>query len=287
MSNQKCPSCKNDVPELVSLDEATRGELSEFLGGEAPLALCQNCYSTYSKKLKSQVDKEARRAAKEANRLSLWRRRVDIIRDARDRFADRDFGAAVVSYEKYLRIIEMIYDVKPNHLKVDFFNNPARAKEMVLLASTYWDLVRIYDQSDRFSKRFQECADKLIEFLPLTPLYSEIVRRLAEYRKTAKHKDTFNKIYNKVQKKKKRCFIATAAFEYESTPTVEALCKFRDEILIRNSAGRAFTSAYYFFSPAVAEVLDRSPRLRKMTRVALTTITKKIDKKYNLKCPPY
>lgn len=287
MSEQKCPSCKNDAAELVNLDEAFRKNLSEQLGITAPPSVCQNCYANYDKKLRNHADKETRRAGKEASRLSLWRRRVDIMRDARDRFANKDFSGAVVSYEKYLRVIEMIYDVKPNMLRVTFFNNTARAKELVLITSTYWDLVRIYDQSDRFSTRFQQCAEKLTEFLPHTPMYHEILHRIQDHKKIAKHKDVFQKIYKQVQKKKKRCFIATAAFENGEDPTVQLLCSFRDDVLTHNWAGKAFTRTYYIMSPPVAQVLDHSPFLRSLTRKALIQLASRLNQKYNLKRPSH
>jgi hypothetical protein len=282
MSTQKCPSCKNDVAELINLDEAYRKNLSEHVGIDAPPSVCANCHASYDKKLRTQNDKETRRAGKEASRLNLWRRRVDIMRDARDRFANKDFSGAVVSYEKYLRVIEMIYDVKPNQLKVTFFNNTARAKELVLITSTYWDLIRIYDQSDRFSTRFQQCAEKLVEFLPFTPMYHELVNRIQDHKKIAKHKDVFQKIYKQVQKKKKRCFIATAAFQTPEDPHVKILCSYRDRILNQNWAGKTFTRAYYVLSPPVAQVLDHSPFLRAVARKALTRLTSHLDLKYNL-----
>jgi hypothetical protein len=284
MSEQrKCPNCKNEVPDLVRLDESFRAKVSEQLGVPAPEALCANCFQLFEKKEMAQADKEARRATKEANRLSLWRRRVDIMRDARDRFATKDFVGAVVSYEKYLRVVEMIYDVKPNHLQVSFFSNPARAKELVLITTSYWDLIRIYDQSDRFKKRFNECAEKFVEFLPFTPMYSEMLQRIQDYKKVAKHKDVFQKIYKQVQKKKKRCFIATAAFQYEESPTVSILCAFRDKILINSFGGRALIRTYYLVSPPFARLLDRSPQLRVIARSALNDLAHHIESKYHLK----
>jgi hypothetical protein len=284
MSEQKkCPNCKNDFPDLVKLDDAFRAKVSEQLGAPAPEALCTNCLNIFEKKQFASADKEARRATKEANRLSLWRRRVDIMRDARDRFARKDYPGAVVAYEKYLRVVEMIYDVKPNGLKVSFFSNPARAKELVLITTSYWDLVRIYDQSDRFKKRFNECSEKLVEFLPFTPMYSEMLLRIQDHKKVAKHKDMFQKIYRQVQKKKKRCFIATSAFEYEDSSTVAVLCSFRDKVLVNTFSGRTFIRGYYIVSPPIARFLDKAPKLRPVVRSLLNTVASRIESKYHLK----
>jgi hypothetical protein len=280
---KQCPNCKAEGVELLKLDEGFRKRLNEAIGVSVAEAVCSKCAVTFEKKLSHNSEKEAKRAAKEASRLSLWRRRVDIMRDARDRFASKDYSGAVVSYEKYLRIIEMIYDVKPNQLKVSFFNNPARAKELVLITTTYWDLIRIYDQSESFHKRFNECAEKLIEFLPFAPMYAEMLHRLEDHKKIAKHKDVFQKIYKQVQKKKKRCFIATAAFEYAPSPYVDLLCAFRDQILAKSCLGRGFIKIYYLVSPLLAHILDQNSYFKSFTRKRLITLSLLLKQKYSLK----
>src|SRR6202012_2726097 len=128
--------------------------------------------------------------------------------------------------------------------------------ELVVIASAYWDLIRIYDQSKRFQKRFEQCIEKLGEFLPFTPIYAEIIRKIEDYKKIAKNKDAFDRIIKLAHKGKKRCFIATAAYESPDAADVVALAQFRDKILLKHAWGRAFTQAYYSFSPKVAEVLD-------------------------------
>lgn len=67
----------------------------------------------------------------------------------------------------------------------------------------------------------------------------------------------------------KSCFVATAAFGSEMAPQVERLREFRDRVLLKTSAGRAFVSWYYEYSPAWAAVIADSPLLRALVRAAL------------------
>ncbi|MFC1737177.1 CFI-box-CTERM domain-containing protein [Candidatus Hydrogenedentota bacterium] len=60
------------------------------------------------------------------------------------------------------------------------------------------------------------------------------------------------------------CFIATAACEFSQAPEVTALRKFRDVILHRSRAGRAFVRAYYRLSPPIAGFVSRSEIIRKI-----------------------
>ena len=285
MSEAKaCPHCGKPAPELLRLDADMRGRLSSDLGiRNVPESVCASCYASFGNQLSSAANKRSKRIAKEQHRLNLWRSRVHLIREARERFAIKDFPGAVVNYEKYFRVLEIIYEVKPNEIKAAHFNNSARSKELVVIASAYWDLMRIYDQSKRFIKRLEQCADKLGEFLPYTPMYAEIIRKIDDYRKVAKNKEAFDKVVKIAGKNRKRCFIATAAFESPSAPTVELLTKYRDEVLERDLLGRAFARLYYFSSPPVAKVLDQSEILRKITRKALVRLAQKLDEKYSLK----
>ncbi|WP_354701462.1 hypothetical protein DSM112329_01776 [Paraconexibacter sp. AEG42_29] len=66
------------------------------------------------------------------------------------------------------------------------------------------------------------------------------------------------------------CYVATAAHGDLDAPEVVALRRYRDERLLTNPAGRAFTAAYYaVLGPAGAAVLNRFPRLKAPARRAL------------------
>ncbi len=70
------------------------------------------------------------------------------------------------------------------------------------------------------------------------------------------------------------CLIATAAYGTELAPQVQLLRETRDGRLLSTASGAAFVSAfnsaYYSFSPAVADLERESPALREATRHVIT-----------------
>jgi hypothetical protein len=68
------------------------------------------------------------------------------------------------------------------------------------------------------------------------------------------------------------CFIATAAFGGPFAAEVEALRRFRDEVLARAALGRLLTRAYEALSPPLAAWLSRSPRGRAAMRWLLRPV---------------
>ena len=284
MSAKTCPNCNKEYPELIPFDSDTKQRLQIDLGIKTPPdSVCPNCFNGFSSQLSRDAQKKNRRQAKEQHRLSLWRSRVQLIREARDRFAAKDYPGAVVAYEKYFRVLEIIYEVKSNEIHVAHFNNSARNKELVVIASAYWDLMRIYDQSKKFSKRLDQCAEKLGEFLPFTPIFSEVSRKIEDHRKTAKNKEPFDRVLRIARKGKGRCFIATAAFQNSDAPTVVSLCLFRDQVLESSKPGRLLIQIYYWASPSIAAIVDRNIFLQKACQSVLSRLAQLLSQKYNLK----
>ncbi len=68
------------------------------------------------------------------------------------------------------------------------------------------------------------------------------------------------------------CFIATAAYGSRMAKEVNVLKKVRDEYLLTNELGRAFVSAYYRYSPRLADWVAKHPVMRKIVRIGLYPI---------------
>ncbi len=62
------------------------------------------------------------------------------------------------------------------------------------------------------------------------------------------------------------CFIATAAYGSAMAPRVVLLRSFRDQYLQATPAGRAFVRWYYRVSPDIADRIQASEHLRRLTR---------------------
>lgn len=73
------------------------------------------------------------------------------------------------------------------------------------------------------------------------------------------------------------CFIATAAYGSPFSLEVASLRSFRDVFLLKNSAGRLFTEAYYRISPAFADVVAESGFLRGLARIHLAPVVRTFD----------
>jgi hypothetical protein len=71
---------------------------------------------------------------------------------------------------------------------------------------------------------------------------------------------------------KSGCFIATAAYGSPMAKEVVALRRFRDKILSHYRIGREMIEIYYSISPPIAEIINKSRRVRSVTRCLLAPI---------------
>jgi len=78
------------------------------------------------------------------------------------------------------------------------------------------------------------------------------------------------------------CFIATAAYGTSTAHEINVLRSFRDNVLMKESAGRNFISLYYRVSPTIAKIISKSETLRFATRVLLAPIIKAVKRAIDL-----
>lgn len=278
MGTTPCPRCATPSLELVPLDAAIRLVLTNAGTAGLPSLVCAKCYAelsgAVSQGLKLRIEKEAR----EKNKLMLWKSRVNLIRQARGLMAQKAFSEAAVAYEKYLRVLEMVYNKKAGDLSPEVFNNSKRSKELTVVTSVYWDLMRIYDTSPRYGNRMNQASAKLVQFLPFSPIYPDVIKKAEAFIRQAKNPKVVQNFLKNSKSGKGRCFIATVVLSPSDQPELAALRDFRDQYLIPSTPGRKFVHWYYRNSPAMAEWISRHPWAKNALRPPLRLIAQAAKK---------
>ncbi len=282
---KQCPSCKSQALDLLKIDTGMRVALQSVdYQDEIHSSVCSDCYQTLSSLVSQGAKLRAQKIAKEENKKIIWRRRIDIMKKAREEMAQKNYTASAVLYEKYMQSLSSGFEVLPNQLVPSLFNGPNFKKEMVLVAYAYLDLFRIYDQSAPKSQKFLDTKNQLQLFANNPAVRSGILRKLKKYKSSAKTPDAVDAIIKILDKSSgSRCFIATAAFENPMAREVQMLCQFRDQILVKTKLGRIFVNFYYKTSPSIAEILDQSSTLKYVTRFILRAVASSLNFIFNLK----
>jgi hypothetical protein len=277
MAAKKCPGCGKEA-ELLSLDSGMKLRLKETGQHDLPESVCGDCYTRFTSTISQGAQLRAKAQAMSQHRMSLWRNRVSLLKQARQYMDSKAYSEAAVYYEKYLKILEIIYEIKPGGLTPEIFKNKARQKELTIITTVYWDLVRIYDTSAKYGDRLKRSIDKLILFAPNSTLMHQLVKNVATHAKSAKNPELFKDLHRQFGIKRRGCFIATAAFENQESPEVLLLQRFRDTWLDTSRLGKEFIEFYYSTSPAIADWMTRNPRSKKPIRTMLRVITFCLEK---------
>lgn len=270
MSQIQCPRCGNNVVDLQNIDPALAERLKkDGVADSLPPAVCSNCFSQLAGSIGRGGILHVREKAREQKKLMLWKSRVNLIKKARHCMNDKKYSEAAVQYEKYIKVLEVVFDSQPGQLSPEKFKDSARTQELTVVASVYWDLVRIYDTSEKYGERMALSAKKLAQFLRFTPIYPDIMRKAESFARTAKNPTAVKNFLKAAKEGKGRCFIATAAFESPMAAEVILLQNWRDFYLYQSWWGSLFVKSYYLFSPPIAYLLDAFPFLKPFMRKAL------------------
>ncbi len=273
-----CPNCGAENVVLLRVESGLKLRLQEEGSiSSVPNEACEACHLEFSKMISRSAMVRAESAAKEDNRLQLWRSRVNLVKQGKLLMQTRKFAEAAAAYEKYLRVLEIVYDRKTNDLSPQLFSNQARKQEIMVISSVYWDLMRIYDTSARYGDRQRRAAEKLAEFARFTPVFANIARKAESQVRNAKNKDAYKYFLKLINASRPRCFIATSAFDGRS-PEVIQLCHFRDGFLSHRPWGRSFIFQYYRHSPRLAEFLDAHPSMKPPVRKVLRAVANCVAK---------
>ncbi len=272
----QCPRCALQVTELHALP----GDLAEKIqatGESVSGDVCAGCISDLKRTAANSGGSilMAQEKAKEQHRLQLWKGRVTLIKKARMAMSQKMFSEAAISYEKYLKILEIVFDVKPGErLKPELFKESARTTELTVVTSVYWDLLRIYDTNDKYADRQMTAARQLAVFLRFTPIFPDIIKKAQSFSRSAKNPQAVKQFLKLSSASRPRCFIATSAFETPYAIEVQRLRYFRDQTLRTNSWGRRFIILYYKYSPRIACLLDKQEWLKPAVRGILRLMIK-------------
>ena len=212
--------------------------------------------------------------AKEERKIKLWHNRIAFLKKGNSLMQSKLFGEAAVTYEKYLKILEMVYDTKSGELSPEQFKDTARTAELPVITSVYWDLLRIYDTSPKCLDRQKRAAVQLARFATMTPLYADILRKAEAFQRQCKNPAVIKLFIDNSAKKRPKCFIATAAFETPLSREVQILRFYRDFYLKKHFLGKKFVFIYYRLSPAIARLVDRSPVSKKIVRGLIRLLIK-------------
>lgn len=273
----QCPRCGIQVTELHPVDPELISKLQAAGESNLPPQVCAGCISDLKRTVATSsggVLMQQERA-REQHRLQLWKSRVMLIKKARLCMSQKLYSEAAISYEKYLKILDIVFEVKKGErLKPEAFKESARTTELTVVASVYWDLMRIYDTHERYQDRMTNAAKQLAQFIQFTPIYPDIIRKAESFQKTAKNPQIVKQFLKMSDKERPRCFIATAAFEGPQAHEVMQLRIFRDTRLRGTKLGRRFIANYYRYSPHIACLLDKHPWLKPAVRGFLRALIK-------------
>jgi hypothetical protein len=262
--------------DLHGVDGPLLQRLNE-LGEAAPPEVCMSCLNDLRKVASKGAGGVlmAQEKAREQHRLQLWKSRVHLVKSGRQFMAQKMYSEAAVSYEKYLKILEIVFNVEKGlRLTPDHFKESARTEELTVVTSVYWDLLRIYDTSEKYGERQALAGKQLSLFVRFTPIFPDIMSKAEAHLRQAKNPSAFKTFIKSATTERPRCFIATSAFESPLSIEVQTLRHFRDAKLKQTSFGRFLIYKYYKISPRIAAFLDSNPRLKPAVRAFLKLLIK-------------
>lgn len=274
-----CPQCTLNVPEVYPLEPQLRERLRKLdPGTRIPDQMCKPCISDLRKRAFGAGGLLLAQERASANRKKqMWLSRLPLVKKGNALMANKLYSEAAVSYEKYLRLLELVFNCKTGQLSPESLKESAKTAELTVIVGVYWDLLRIYDTSDQFLDRQKHAASQLAKFINYTPAFADIMKKAELFIKQARHPEIVRAFIGSAKKKRTRCFIATSAFESPSSFEVQYLRLYRDQNLKTTYWGRKFVFLYYRVSPPIARFLDDKTWLKPFVRATLRILIKIID----------
>lgn len=271
-----CPQCSNKVAQVYPVDPDLRDKIKRKEPGTQILdEICRSCINELKKRaMGAGAALLADEVARDERKKKMWSSRTALIRRGHALMGNQMYSEAAATYEKYLKLLELIFDCPTGELSPESLKDSAKTAELTIIVGVYWDLLRIYDTSDQHTEKQINAAKQLAKFVPLTPVFPDMLKKAESYAKNSKHPDVVRIFLNSAKKKRTRCFVATSAFESPLATEVQFLRSYRDLVLKKSSLGRNFIIFYYKFSPYFARFLDRNKFLKPYVRGVLRLLIK-------------
>lgn len=273
-----CLSCSLNVPEVYPVETALRQKIRELdPGSSLPDQMCKSCMNDLRKRAFGAGGiLLAQERAQADRKKQLWSARIPLVKKGNALMSNKLYSEAAISYEKYLRLLELVFGCKTGQLSPESLKESAKTAELTIIVGVYWDLLRIYDTSDQFLDRQKHAALQLAKFINYTPAFADIMKKADIFVKQARHPEVVRTFIGNAKKKRTRCFIATSAFESPVSLEVQFLRAYRDQNLKQSFLGRKFVLFYYRVSPQIAYFLDRQRWLKPFVRASLRLIIRMV-----------
>jgi len=201
--------------------------------------------------------------------VELYRTRLTHLKRAQVFVKEDRMALAVDSYNKYLGILALYFDITEDRLSPSLFDAEKDMTELLLISHAYWDLAKAYDRSPNLVRDCLRCLDQFIKFsigFKYQHVNAQIIRKFNN-KKQAHNPKAFEAAYQKIQISSKKCYVATMCFG-EEHPNTETLRCFKKS-LAKSEAGLDFIDLYYRYSPIFVDSISNYPRLLKVFNVIL------------------
>jgi len=192
-----------------------------------------------------------------------YRQRFTIAKEGKRALQMGDYRTMVLRYTDYLRIVAETYEARSIYeIKPELFDKKKDVAELLLISQVYWELAKLYDQSDRVIDKLKSCLNQFVNFTinqDYQSLNTEIVRK--DLRKCRfKHEKIFKLSLESIYKDSRKCYIITY-FSKEET-VVSDFRKFKSTLWNLGPVGKLLVSLYYQFSPKMILLSEQSKVLK-------------------------
>lgn len=218
---------------------------------------------------KKQSAKELKDDKKREQVVELYRTRLTHLKRAQAFVKEDRMAMAVDSYNKYLGILALYFDITEDRLTPSLFDAEKDMTELLLISHAYWDLAKAYDRSPNLQRDCFRCLEQFMKFsigFKYQHVNAQIIRKFNN-KKQAHNLKAFEAAYHKIQISAKRCYVATMCFGFDDEKT-EVLRHFK-LVIAKYNLGLDFIDFYYAISPILVESLEKRPFLKNLFNILI------------------